>query len=111
MAQFYLENGKTDEALMQVEEVLGKHAFHPDATMVYGDIKLKEEKFDESVEIYLGLMDRCPGNYVFLAKCIQVLRRSARLDDALALFQACELHDHGATTEPGYNYCKGLYYW
>ncbi|XP_031692315.1 tetratricopeptide repeat protein 21B isoform X1 [Oncorhynchus kisutch] len=111
LAQFYLENGKTDEALMQVEEVLAKDALHPDATMVYGDIKLKEEKFDESVEIFLGLMDRCPDNYVFLAKCIQVLRRSARLDDALALFQACEHHNHGATTEPGYNYCKGLYYW
>uniref|UniRef100_A0A8C7G3G7 Tetratricopeptide repeat protein 21B n=1 Tax=Oncorhynchus kisutch TaxID=8019 RepID=A0A8C7G3G7_ONCKI len=41
----------------------------------------------------------------------KVLRRSARLDDALALFQACEHHNHGATTEPGYNYCKGLYYW
>uniref|UniRef100_A0A4W5PXY2 Tetratricopeptide repeat domain 21B n=1 Tax=Hucho hucho TaxID=62062 RepID=A0A4W5PXY2_9TELE len=78
---------------------------------VYGDIKLKEEKFDESVEIYLGLMDRCPDNYVVLAKCIQVLRRSAKLDVALVLFQACERHNHGATTEPGYNYCKGLYYW
>ncbi|KAM9417884.1 tetratricopeptide repeat protein 21B-like [Salvelinus alpinus] len=111
LAQFYLENGKTDEAMMQVEEVLGRDALLPDATMVYGDIKLKEEKFDESVEIYLGLMDRCPDNFVFLAKCIQVLRRSARLDDALALFQACEHHNHGATTEPGYNYCKGLYYW
>uniref|UniRef100_A0A4W5Q3Y0 Tetratricopeptide repeat domain 21B n=1 Tax=Hucho hucho TaxID=62062 RepID=A0A4W5Q3Y0_9TELE len=111
LAQFYLENGKTDEAMMQVEEVLGKDALHPDATMVYGDIKLKEEKFDESVEIYLGLMDRCPDNYVVLAKCIQVLRRSAKLDVALVLFQACERHNHGATTEPGYNYCKGLYYW
>ncbi|XP_055784139.1 tetratricopeptide repeat protein 21B-like isoform X2 [Salvelinus fontinalis] len=111
LAQFYLENGKTDEAMMQVEEVLGRDALLPDATMVYGDIKLKEEKFEESVEIYLGLMGRCPDNFVFLAKCIQVLRWSARLDDALALFQACEHHNHGATTEPGYNYCKGLYYW
>ncbi|CAB1350057.1 unnamed protein product, partial [Coregonus sp. 'balchen'] len=97
LAQFYLENRKTDEAMMQVEEV-------------YGDIKLQEEKFDESLEIYLGLMGRCPDNYVFLAKCIQVLRRSAKLDDALALFDACELHNHRATSDPGYNYCKGLYY-
>uniref|UniRef100_A0A674BXT0 Tetratricopeptide repeat domain 21B n=1 Tax=Salmo trutta TaxID=8032 RepID=A0A674BXT0_SALTR len=97
LAQFYLENGKTDEALMQVEEVLVKDALHPDATMVQSSL------------LYIHYI--CKNNYVFLAKCIQVLRRSARLDDALALFQACELHDHGATTEPGYNYCKGLYYW
>uniref|UniRef100_A0A8C8EI59 Tetratricopeptide repeat protein 21B n=1 Tax=Oncorhynchus tshawytscha TaxID=74940 RepID=A0A8C8EI59_ONCTS len=101
LAQFYLENGKTDEALMQVEEVLAKDALHPDATMVQSSLLYIH---------YICKSMRTPHNYVFLAKCIQVLRRSARLDDALALFQACEHHNHGATTEPGYNYCKGLYY-
>ncbi|KAL1006258.1 hypothetical protein UPYG_G00069850 [Umbra pygmaea] len=111
LSQFYLEVGKTDDALMQVQGVLGLDALHPDATMVFGDIKFKEHKLEESVEIYMRLMERCPDNFVFLAKCIQVLRWSGKLDYSLALFDACELYNRQVTTEPGYNYCKGLYYW
>lgn len=52
-----------------------------------------------------------PDNYTFLAKCTLMLRRLGRLQEALEMFERVERLNHRATTQPGYHYCRGLFFW
>lgn len=50
-------------------------------------------------------------NFHALVKFLHMLRWLGRLEEVLYLFEKCEAYSPTAVTEPGYNYCKGLYYW
>lgn len=50
-------------------------------------------------------------NFCALVKFLHMLRWVGRLDEVLSFFEKCEAYSPTAATEPGYNYCKGLYYW
>lgn len=51
------------------------------------------------------------GNFSILAKLIDLLRRTGKLDDAPAFLEMAEKTSTRSTLEPGYNYCQGLYLW
>ncbi|XP_071778511.2 tetratricopeptide repeat protein 21B-like [Centroberyx gerrardi] len=110
-AQFYLESGKLAEAEDQCNLVLQKDEKHGDARMVMGDIKFRQEMLDESLKIYNNLMIDYPDNYVYMVGCIQKHRRLGKLPNVPQIFKMIEKFNHRATSDPGYHYCKGLYYW
>ncbi|KAM4605930.1 tetratricopeptide repeat protein 21B-like [Polymixia lowei] len=110
-AQFYLENGKLDEAEDQCNSVLQKDEIHGHARMVMADIKMKQEKLDDSLTIYNNLMNDYPGSYVYMMGCVLKHRWLGTLHKVPQIFERIERCNHGATTDPGYHYCKGLYCW
>uniref|UniRef100_A0A673GRR5 Tetratricopeptide repeat protein 21B-like n=1 Tax=Sinocyclocheilus rhinocerous TaxID=307959 RepID=A0A673GRR5_9TELE len=50
-------------------------------------------------------------NFHAMAKFLHILRRMGKLDDVRSVFIACEKFSPLSVREPGYNYCKGLYFW
>uniref|UniRef100_A0A9J7ZXX0 Tetratricopeptide repeat domain 21A n=1 Tax=Cyprinus carpio carpio TaxID=630221 RepID=A0A9J7ZXX0_CYPCA len=49
--------------------------------------------------------------YFILSSFLHILRRTGKLDDVRSVFIACEKFNPLSVREPGYNYCKGLYFW
>uniref|UniRef100_A0A8C2HW90 Tetratricopeptide repeat domain 21A n=1 Tax=Cyprinus carpio TaxID=7962 RepID=A0A8C2HW90_CYPCA len=66
---------------------------------------------EEAVKIYSSIMERNPDSFHAMAKFLHILRRTGKLDDVRSVFIACEQFSPLSVREPGYNYCKGLYFW
>uniref|UniRef100_A0A8B9LLD7 Tetratricopeptide repeat domain 21A n=1 Tax=Astyanax mexicanus TaxID=7994 RepID=A0A8B9LLD7_ASTMX len=84
----------------------------PDDTEVslLGDVLFRKNQKEEAISLYTDILHQNPGNFHALARLIHMLHRVGRLD-VLPFFVKCESHSPTAVKEPGYHYCKGLYYW
>lgn len=53
----------------------------------------------------------CSDNYEALARLVDLMRRSGKLEEVPKFLELAEQASPRATMEAGYNYCKGLHVW
>ncbi|XP_066572827.1 tetratricopeptide repeat protein 21B [Amia ocellicauda] len=111
LAHVYLEQGDVDGCQHQCEMLLQTDQDSEDAAMVMAGVMFRRQEFEKSTLHCTQLMERSPGNFGVLARVIDLLRRTGKLDNAPTYLAMSENHSSRAAMEPGYNYCKGLYLW
>ncbi|XP_043082785.1 tetratricopeptide repeat protein 21A isoform X2 [Puntigrus tetrazona] len=111
LAQLYYEYQKLDYCEELCLKVLQLHKNHPAASMLLAEALFWKNQKEETVKIYASIMELNPDNFHAMAKFLHVLRRMGRLDDVRSVFTACEKFSPLSVREPGYHYCKGLYFW
>ncbi|XP_035271756.1 tetratricopeptide repeat protein 21B-like [Anguilla anguilla] len=111
LAHLRLEQGNMESCYQQCQVLLKNQDSNEEAAMLMADLLFRRKEYDGAVSQFTKLMEQTPDNYFVLAKFINLLRRTGKLDDAPAHFERCEKHSPRATMEPGYNFCKGLYCW
>ncbi|XP_015209733.2 tetratricopeptide repeat protein 21B isoform X1 [Lepisosteus oculatus] len=111
LARLYLVQGDVDSCRQQCLVLLKNEENNEDAVMLMADLLFRREEYEKSILHCTQLIEQFPDNYSVLAKLIDLLRRTGRLDDAPSYLKMSENHSVRAAMEPGYNYCKGLYLW
>ncbi|KAG9276270.1 tetratricopeptide repeat protein 21A [Astyanax mexicanus] len=110
IAQLYYEHHKLDYCKDQCLKILQHDKKHTATSMLLGDVLFRKNQKEEAISLYTDILHQNPGNFHALARLIHMLHRVGRLD-VLPFFVKCESHSPTAVKEPGYHYCKGLYYW
>ncbi|XP_036445416.1 tetratricopeptide repeat protein 21B [Colossoma macropomum] len=111
IAQLYYEHHSLDYCEDQCLKILKLDEKHTSTSMLLADVVFRKNRREEAIKRYSDIIYQYPGNFCALAKLLHMLRWVGRLDDVLPFFKTCETYSSTAVTEPGYNYCKGLYYW
>ncbi|XP_016374302.1 tetratricopeptide repeat protein 21B isoform X2 [Sinocyclocheilus rhinocerous] len=111
LAQLYYEHQKLDYCEELCLKILQLHQNHTAALMLLADTLFWKNQKEEAVKIYAIIMEQNPDNFHAMAKFLHILRRMGKLDDVRSVFIACEKFSPLSVREPGYNYCKGLYFW
>ncbi|XP_030623493.1 tetratricopeptide repeat protein 21B [Chanos chanos] len=111
IAHLFYDQHKLDHCEDQCLKILQTNEKHTAASMLLADVWFRKNQPNEAIRMYSDLMKQFPDNFHSLLKFLNLLRRVGRIDDILPYFEACELRSPRATTEPGYNFCKGLYLW
>lgn len=60
---------------------------------------------------HLSYADRRPAYFPALARLVEVMRRTGTLDEAGPYLDRAEQATLRPNTDPGYNFCRGLYEW
>ncbi|KAG9347780.1 hypothetical protein JZ751_003795, partial [Albula glossodonta] len=109
LAHLHLEQGDVESCYQQCLVLLKNQDDNEEAVMLMADLLFRRKEYDGAILQYKNLMEKNPDNYFVLAKFINMLRRTGKLDDAPAYFRRCENHCSRAEMEPGYNFCEGLF--
>ncbi|XP_060776687.1 tetratricopeptide repeat protein 21B [Neoarius graeffei] len=111
VAQLYYEHHKLDLCEDHCLKILKLNENHTSTTMLLADVLFQRNQKEEALKLYMDILYKHPDNFRALVKFLHMLRWVGRLDEVLSFFEKCEAYSPTAATEPGYNYCKGLYYW
>ncbi|XP_076827471.1 tetratricopeptide repeat protein 21B [Brachyhypopomus gauderio] len=111
IAELYYEHHKLDFCEEHCLKILKDNENHTAATMLLADVQFRKNQKEEAIELYTDIIKQHPDDFRALVNLLQMLRRVGRLGDALISLEICESYCPTAAREPGYNYCKGLYYW
>uniref|UniRef100_A0AAY5F632 Tetratricopeptide repeat domain 21A n=1 Tax=Electrophorus electricus TaxID=8005 RepID=A0AAY5F632_ELEEL len=110
-ASLYYEHHKLDFCEDHCLKILKHDKNHTATTMLLADVRFRKNQKEAAIKLYTDIIHQHPDNFRALASLLHMLRRVGRLDDVLLFFKTCESYSPTTVTEPGYNYCKGLYYW
>ncbi|XP_042192463.1 tetratricopeptide repeat protein 21B [Callorhinchus milii] len=111
LAQLYLAQDDIDACQHQCAVLLKSDQDNDAATMMMADLMFRKQDYDRAVFHFQQLLERKPDNYMTLARLIDLLRRAGKLEDVPRFLEMAEKHTARAISEPGFNYCKGLYLW
>ncbi|XP_077075262.1 tetratricopeptide repeat protein 21B [Siphateles boraxobius] len=111
LAQFHYDHQKLDYSEELCVKILQLNHNHTAASMLLADTLFWKNQKEESVKIYACIMEQNPDNFHAMAKLLQILRRMGKLDEGQSVFKACEKFSVLSVREPGFNYCKGFYFW
>ncbi|KAF4087868.1 hypothetical protein AMELA_G00076230 [Ameiurus melas] len=111
VAQLYYEHQQLNYCEDHCLKILKLNENHTSTTMLLADVLFQRNQKEEALKLYTDILYKHPDNFHALVKFLHMLRWVGRLDEVLSFFEKCEAYSPTAVTEPGYNYCKGLYYW
>ncbi|KTF86282.1 hypothetical protein cypCar_00040340, partial [Cyprinus carpio] len=111
LARLHYDHQKLDYCEELCLKILQLHQNHSASLMLLADTLFWKNQKEEAVKIYSSIMERNPDSFHAMAKFLHILRRTGKLDDVRSVFIACEKFNPLSVREPGYNYCKGLYFW
>ncbi|XP_072435599.1 tetratricopeptide repeat protein 21B isoform X3 [Chiloscyllium punctatum] len=111
LAQLYLAQDDIDACQHQCAVLLKSDQDNDAATMMMADLMFRKQDYDQAVFHFQQLLERKPDNFMTLARLIDLLRRAGKLEEVPRCLDMAEKHTTRPTSEPGFNYCKGLYLW
>ncbi|KAK2854581.1 hypothetical protein Q7C36_006450 [Tachysurus vachellii] len=111
VAQMYYEHHQLDYCEDCCLKILKLNENHTSTTMLLADVMFQRNQKEEALKLYTDILYKHSDNFHALVKFLHMLRWVGRLDEVLSFFEIYEAHSTTLVTEPGYNYCKGLYYW
>ena len=110
LSQLYLETGQLEDAQQQLTVLLNNDKKNNDATMMMAEVMFRKHESDSAIFHFTQLLDREPEHYEALARLIDLMRRAGELPSADKFLESAKKASLSASTEPGLNYCKGLYH-
>ncbi|TSK16080.1 WD repeat-containing protein 48 [Bagarius yarrelli] len=111
VAQLFYEHQQLDYCEDHCLKILKLNETHTNANMLLADVLFQRNQKEEALKLYKDVLAKHPDNFCALVQFLHMLRWTGRLNDVLSFFEDCEAFSSTILTEPGYNYCKGLYYW
>jgi tetratricopeptide (TPR) repeat protein len=101
--------GDIEAAESKCSKVLKGNPNHPWALKLLSEILLTQNEIEKGIQGFEKVCGRDPSNYTALGCLFEFYRRDGQLDKIKEILDHLE-GKHGKSTEPGYCYVKGLYY-
>ncbi|XP_062848130.1 tetratricopeptide repeat protein 21B [Trichomycterus rosablanca] len=111
IAQLYYEHHQLDYCEEQCLKIMTHNENHTATIMLLADVLFRKNQKEEAIKMYTDILSKHPDNLRVLGQFLHMLRWAGRLEEILPFLENCKTSCPTAFTEPGYNYCKGLYYW
>eukprot|EP00045_Choanoeca_perplexa_P015875 m.206398 g.206398 ORF g.206398 m.206398 type:complete len:1328 (+) comp17103_c0_seq1:37-4020(+) len=114
LADVYIKKGDFEGAQYQLSMLLQQtttsdSASKTKAATKMADIMYRKHEYDSATYHLQQLLERDPTAYEGLASMIDLLRRAGKLDVAVKQLEAAEKASKHGDTDPGLNYCQGIY--
>ncbi|KAK3106370.1 hypothetical protein FSP39_018677 [Pinctada imbricata] len=111
VAGLYLTTEDLDGCQHQLMTLLKNERENDAATIMLADLMFRKNEYDSAVFHFQQLLTNKPDHYEALSRLVDLLRRSGKLEDVPKYLEQAENASSRAATDPGLNYCKGLYEW
>lgn len=97
LAQFLVAEGKTDQAITKIQNVLSKDPSVLEALYIQGNIFSKEKRYDEAIEEYKKALSSDPEYYDALFGLAMAYKNAGKTEEAILGFQRLTEIDHRDT--------------
>ncbi|XP_069503848.1 tetratricopeptide repeat protein 21A isoform X2 [Ambystoma mexicanum] len=111
LARLHLMREDMESCTEQCAVLLNNDHSKEDAAMMMADVMFRKQEYEKAIKLFQEILQKVPDNFIVMSKLIDLLRRSGSLDQAPAFFDMALAKSTRIPMEPGFNYCKGLYYW
>nr|XP_006812059.1 PREDICTED: tetratricopeptide repeat protein 21B-like [Saccoglossus kowalevskii] len=111
LARLYLQQDELDQCQHQLMQLLQSDNENDAATVMLADLMFRKGEYDQAIFHFQQLLERSPDHYEALSRLIDLMRRAGKLEDVPQFLDPAENSSARAPSEPGFNYCKGLYVW
>ncbi|XP_042528664.1 LOW QUALITY PROTEIN: tetratricopeptide repeat protein 21A [Dipodomys spectabilis] len=111
LARLHLLQGNLDLCEDQCSMLLQTSQDAASTSVMLADLMFRKQNYEAAIGHYRQVLEKCPDDFVVFNKLIDLLRRSGRLEEAPTFFELAKKGSSRVVLEPGFNYCKGIYYW
>lgn len=118
MAKLYMGMNEMEQCQNICSQILDRTtadsnnpADHEAASVMLADISFRKRDFDNASYHFSQLLFSQPLYWTALARLIEVMRRSGTLLESISFLKRAEELITRPESEPGFNYCKGMYEW
>ncbi|XP_061698597.1 tetratricopeptide repeat protein 21B-like isoform X2 [Syngnathoides biaculeatus] len=111
LAQIFLTLDDIDTCQEQCGVVLKIDKFNKDAILMLANLMLRKQD-DEQADFHCQqLLESKPENFSIVSRLIDLLRKAGKLEEMPRFFERVDKQSTFIKFDPGFNYCKGLYFW
>ncbi|XP_006890641.1 PREDICTED: tetratricopeptide repeat protein 21A isoform X2 [Elephantulus edwardii] len=111
LARVYLLQGHLDLCEQHCTGLLQTEQNQEAASVMMADLMFRKQNYEAAINLYRQVLEKAPDNFPVLSKLIDLLRRSGKLEEAPAFFELAKNVSSRVPLEPGFNYCRGIYFW
>ncbi|XP_048190577.1 tetratricopeptide repeat protein 21A isoform X2 [Perognathus longimembris pacificus] len=111
LARLHLLQGHLDLCEDQCAMLLQTCQEDASTSVILADLMFQKQNYEAAISHYRQVLEKVPDNFLVLNKLIDLLRRSGRLEEAPTFFELAKKASGRVLSEPGFNYCRGIYYW
>ncbi|XP_071548285.1 tetratricopeptide repeat protein 21B-like [Panulirus ornatus] len=111
LAKLYMQINDLDQCQHTCMTLLRTDKENDSATVMMADLSYRRNEYDTAMFHFQQLLDRRPAYFPALARLVEVMRRTGTLDEAGPYLDRAEQATLRPNTDPGYNFCRGLYEW
>ncbi|XP_078279665.1 tetratricopeptide repeat protein 21B-like [Rhinoraja longicauda] len=111
LAQLFLAKGDSDACEYQCIKLLKNIENNNDVNMMMADLMFKKQEYGQALFYYRQLLQTSPDNFLVLSKLITLFRKTGKLEKVPEVVMLAERKSLKTVMEPGFNYCRGLYFW
>ena len=110
LARLHQTNGNNEECQSTCQRILKIDPSNEQATFMWANLMLVNNKTEEAIRIYSQLLDKEPDNFNTLSQLIELLRRAGRINQVATFLEKAESNCQRSNLA-GLHFCKGLYAW
>ncbi|CAL4107788.1 unnamed protein product, partial [Meganyctiphanes norvegica] len=111
LAKLYMQINDLDQCQYTCMSLLRTDKENDSATVMMADLSYRRNEYDTAMFHFQQLLERRPAYFPALARLVEVMRRTGTLDETAPYLDRSEQATLRPTTDPGYNFCRGLYEW
>ncbi|GAB0090491.1 Tetratricopeptide repeat [Sergentomyia squamirostris] len=111
LSRLYMQVNNMDQCQQTCGQILQIDPNNETASVMMADLSFRRMDFDKAAYHFSQLLVNQPTYWTAQARLIEVMRRSARLSEAVDFLVRAEQNCVQPSFDSGLNYCKGLYEW
>jgi tetratricopeptide repeat protein 21B len=109
LAKLHMAMDQLDMAEAKLMILWKQDRTNTDATLMLADVAFRKRENEDAIRYFQQLLEREPDHYEALARLVDLLRRAAKLGSCEPFIEAAAKACPRPDTEPGLNYCRGLF--
>jgi tetratricopeptide repeat protein 21B len=110
LAKLSLKKGDVNTCQRHCMTLMRIDQNNDEASLMISDLMFQKNDFETAVYHYRQFLERKPNHYVALARLINVLRRSGKLEAAEPYIKTAERTSPRSAFQAGFNFCQGLFH-
>ncbi|KAI6188453.1 Tetratricopeptide repeat protein 21B [Aphelenchoides besseyi] len=111
LAHIYMTMGKLQQCNQQCQAIINLDKNNNEATLMLADLMYQRNEGDQALKHFAQLLERNPNHYHALARYIELGWRKGDLELVEKYIKNAYDCNPRATSDAGYNYCRGLIEW
>ncbi|XP_057707752.1 tetratricopeptide repeat protein 21B-like isoform X2 [Corythoichthys intestinalis] len=111
LAQVFFILDDIDACQEQCSVVLRNDHFNKDATLMMANLMFRRKNDEQALFHYRQLLECNPDDFSTVSRLIDLLKKAGKLDEMPRFFERLENNSTRLAFDPGFHYCKGLYFW
>jgi lipopolysaccharide biosynthesis regulator YciM len=110
LCRLYMAQNDLTQAQNQCNTMLRLEVGNEEATIMMADIMFQKNSYSAALNHFRQLLEKNPTHYTALKKLLEMMKRSGKLDEADKFFEMAEKSSNKVHLQPGFHFCKGLFY-